>query len=224
MKTVRDDVLKNLDGLIEEGKRIVGSYQMGEWGASHSSLPEADLQTFAISVLASVERTVGRDSEFYRQMPSKPKGPMRNAGWDNSYMSALVGTLVALRRAVDAGLLVSLERRVRANIYDDFLVQAGELVAGGYHVAAVVLGGGVLEDHLCKLCTGRALTWKGNGSLAKYNDLLRDKLYDQATWRRIQAIADVRNDAAHGNGAKVKQEDVADALRYISRFLADYPS
>ena len=53
-------------------------------------------------------------------------------------------------------------------------------------------------------------------------DLLRDVVYPQPTWRRIQSIGDVRNDAAHGNGTAVKTEDVADALKYAQRFLADY--
>ena len=87
----------------------------------------------------------------------------------------------------------------------------------------MVLIGGVLEDHLCKLCTNRRLTWSGSGSLAKYNDLLRDKAYAQPVWRRIQAISDVRNEAAHGNGTAVKRSDVEDALTYVGRLLTDYP-
>lgn len=221
---VRDDLLKELDGLIEEGQRIVASYQMGEWGHSSSTLPETNLQAFATLAVAAVERIAGRDSEFYKLMPTKPKEELRNAGYDTSYLPALTGTLIALRRAVEADLLVRLERRVRANVYDDFLEQAGELLAAGYHVAAMVLVGGVLEDHLCKLCTSRGLVCKGSGSLAKYNDLLREKLYDQPVWRRIQSIADVRNNAAHGKGATVKAEDVDDAQRFTGRLLSDFSS
>jgi hypothetical protein len=70
------------------------------------------------------------------------------------------------------------------------LVQAKELLTANYHVPAMVLIGGVLEEHLSKLCVARNLTWSGSGSLAKYNDILRDKLYDKVVWRRIQAIVD----------------------------------
>ena len=221
---LRDDVLTELDRLIVEGKRDVDSFHMGEWGEYGSSLAEVDLQSFVASALAAIERVAGRDHELYRQLPAKPAKSLRNPGPDNSYPSALIGTLIALRNAVEAGLLVRLERRVRANVYDDFLVQAGELISGGYHVAAMVLTGGVLEDHLRKLCDARRLTWNGSGSLSKYNDLLRDVVFDQPTWRRIQSIADVRNQAAHGQGAKVKQEDVEDAHKFVGRVLTDHPA
>jgi hypothetical protein len=134
----------------------------------------------------------------------------------------VLGVVTALRDAVDAGLLVSLEQRIRANIHDDFLVQAKELLDQSYHVAAMVLIGGVLENHLQKLCVARSLQRKGDGSLSKYNDLLKDKLYSQAEWRRIQSIGDDRNDAAHGQGQKVKPENVTDHFGYVQRFLTDY--
>ena len=88
----------------------------------------------------------------------------------------------------------------------------------------MVIIGGVLEDHMRKLCVSRSLSWTGNGSISKYNDCLRDALYAQTTWRRIQAIGDVRNDSAHGHGADVKQREVGDAQQYVRRFIADYPS
>lgn len=221
---LRDDLLNELDGLIDEGKRVIASFKMVDMGAMESTMQEVDIQAFAASAIAAVERIAGRDSEFYQQLPQKPAGRIGVAGYDDSYPSILTGTLTALRRAVNDGLLIRLERRVRVNVYDDFLVQAKELLDGKYHVAAMVLIGGVLEDHLAKLCTARGLSWKGTGSLAKYNDLLREKAYDQAAWRRIQAIGDVRNDAAHGKGAQVKPDDVKDAHQYAGRFLADYPA
>jgi hypothetical protein len=88
----------------------------------------------------------------------------------------------------------------------------------------MVLIGGVLEDHLEKLCGKRKLTWKGDGSISKYNDLLRDVFYDQPTWRRIQSIGDLRNKSAHGEGATVNPPEVDDAYRFVGRFVADYPT
>ena len=120
-------------------------------------------------------------------------------------------------------MLVSLENRLRANIHDDFLQQAEELLKGGYEVAAIVISGGVLENHLRNLATARTLSWNGNGSLSKYNDALRNTLYPQPTWRRIQSITDLRNDAAHGDTANINRADVGESLKYIQRFISDYP-
>ena len=207
---VRDDVLADLDRLIEEGRQVCSSYSLVEWGHLHSSLDEVAIQSFVGSALASIERVSGRDGAFLRQLPPGPAQGLRDPGLDASHPSVLTGVLVALRRAIEGGYLTSLERRLRANVYDDFLTQAGELLAAGYHVAAVVLAGGVLEDHLRKLCESRGLAWAGCGSLSKYNDLLKDRAYAQPTWRRIQSVADLRNHAAHGDGAKVNAGDAED--------------
>src|SRR5690606_32978125 len=109
-------------------------------------------------------------------------------------------------------------------IHDDLLAQADDLNKAGYHAAAVVLAGGVLENHLRSLCESRNLQWKGTGSISKYNDQLRDEVYPQSTWRRIQSIADLRNDAAHGNGAAIRANDVAEAIPFILRVVDDYSS
>jgi hypothetical protein len=135
--------------------------------------------------------------------------------------AAAHGALLAFRTAVYAGLLVQLEAIVRANVYDDLLLQADELLKARYDVAAMVLIGAVLEQHLQKLCIGRSVSWNGAGSFSKYNDILRQVVYDQVTWRRIQSIADLRNQAAHGETTPVKGEDVADVHKYVMRFLSD---
>ncbi len=140
-------------------------------------------------------------------------------------MEATLGVLVGLRETVAAGFLASMEARIRGNVEDDFLGQGATLLASGYHVAAMVLVGGVLEDRLRVLVAACGVPITDSGSLSKYNDaLVKAGTYDQPTWRRIQSIADLRNRAAHGgaDAANVKPEDVDDALKYVGRFLADH--
>lgn len=221
---LKDKLLRELDDLIAEGQRLDSSYDMTDMGSRESNIAEVEFQSFVTASRASVERIAGKTSEFYAAIPRDIPDRIAVLGYGGSVVPVITGTLIALRKAVDAGLLVRLENRLRANVYDDFLVQAGELLSAGYHVAAMVLTGSVLEDHLRKLCVARNLTWSGNGSISKYNDLLRDNCYTQSTWRRIQAIGDVRNDAAHGSGASVKREDVDDAHQFVGRFLADHPA
>jgi hypothetical protein len=218
------EVLTELDGLIAEGERIDGTYSVDEMGQYWSSLPEVDFHTLSTQARAAIVRVAGRDSEYYRSLPERLPNQVTFKNSGGSFVAAITGSLRALRRSVDAGLLISLESRLRANVYDDFLSQSGDLLAAGYHVASMVLIGGVLEDHLRKLCDTRTLNWTGSGSISKYNDLLRDNVYPQSVWRRIQTIADLRNDAAHGKGAALKVDDVEDAHRFVGRLLADYPA
>jgi hypothetical protein len=211
-----------MDSLLVEGERIAISYSF-DGGVFRSTFSEIEIRSFVTLSSVLISSVSGKDSEYYRQLP-QTESIFLSSCIDTTPNNNQVGVFRALKIAVDRGLLVALEQRIRTNVYVDFLEQSRELVASHYHVAAMVLVGGVLEDRLRKICIGRVLTWKGSGSLAKYNDLLKDVLYDQATWRRVQAIGDVRNDAAHGNGANVKEADVDDALKYVERFLADYPA
>jgi hypothetical protein len=222
--SLKNAILSELDKLIAEGQRLDGSYQIVDMGMAESSVPEVEFQSFATSARASIARICGKESEFYNALPQTVPQRIGLIGFGASVVPIITGSLTALRNAVDGGWLVSLEARLRANVYDDLLVQAEELLNAGYHVASMVFTGGVLEDHLRKLCQVNVLTWTGSGGISKYNDLLRDKVYPQPTWRRIQGNGDLRNEAAHGNVSALKVDDVADSHKYVGRFLADYPT
>ena len=197
----------------------------GEMAERYSDLPESDFRSFYTRGLAAIERVTGRDSAYNRSLLLvETNHNLATPGLSPSPIDSLLGSIVALRADVADGMLVTLENRLRANIHDDFLQQAEELFQGGYRVAAIVIAGGVLENHLQKMTTAHNLSWRGNGSLSKYNDALRDTVYPQPTWRRIQSITDLRNAAAHGNTANIDGTDVKETLQYVQRFLSDYPS
>jgi hypothetical protein len=222
---IKDEILNQIGGLITTGRQLISSFKPGDMGTRYSDEPEEHFRAFVTGALAAISQIAGEKSDYYRTIPrDKLSGSLANPGYDTSFIPSVLGALQSLHNAVDKGYLTSLESRLRANVHDDFLAQASELLNAGYHVAAMVLAGGVLENHLHKLVTARGLSWSGSGSLSKYNDILKDTVYPQTTWRRIQSISDVRNDAAHGNTGAVKVEDVRDALYYIPRILTDYPS
>ncbi len=220
MKTV---VLSHLDTLIETGQRLINSFQLGNY-LYKSSVPEAELRAFVVSALAAIERIAGKNSQYYENIPQETVLSSLAVVSDVSFIPTVTGVLIALRDAVEQGLLQSLESRLRANIHDDFLEQASELLDAGYHVAALVLTGGVLENHLQKMIQAGGLVLPKKGSLSKYNDLLRDNAYDQPKWRRIQSISDFRNEAAHGKGSAIKADDAKDAHTFVQRFIADHPT
>ena len=219
-------LLAELDGLIADGNRLNNSFRssVDSMGATYSEIPEHEFRAFLTQSFAAIERIAGERSQYYRSLPQiAHEGSIANPGYTNIIVPSTIGVLIGLRNAVDKGLLISLESRLRANIHDDFLQQAKTILDQGYHIAAMVLIGGVLEDHLEKLCTKHGITVTGNGNLAKYNDALHGvACYDKPAWRRIQSIGDVRNNAAHGIFSKVNLADVEDAHKYVGRFITDY--
>ena len=232
---MKTEILTQLDTLIETGQRLTASFQRCDYDdyddydydygtpLYKSSASEAELRAFVISSRATIEQIADENSLYYENTPQNV--PTRLAiGDERLLFSTITGVLIALRDAVAHGLLTSLESRLRANIHEDFLTQSLDLLNAGYHVAAMVLIGGIIEDHLQKLVQIQELILPKKGSISKYNDLLRDNAYDQPKWRRIQSIGDLRNDAAHGKGSTIKFEDAQDAHTFVKRFITDYPA
>ncbi len=224
---IREEVLAELDELIEEGKRCEASFRREHPATTvaTSTLEESQLRAFIVKARATVKRISGASSEFYKMLPADDDTAFkRRLEKDHVPIPSALGVLRALRDAVEKGHLESLEARLREAIHDDFLEQAKALLSERYHVAAMVLIGGVLENHLRKLCEGRGLRWDGRGSLSKYNDACKDaEVYRQPKWRRIQEITDLRNEAAHGNGDKVDAADVGEACEFVGRFVEEFP-
>lgn len=220
--TFKELTLGQLDALIKLGKNICLDPR-DENG--YATTTETNLWAFRTSAVAGVARIAGRDSEFYRSIPPVPPGAALNHPSFAHLIEAALGAVMALRIAVQSGQLETLERRVRSNTYDDFLVQAEELLNArpSYHVAAMVLAGGVLEDHLRTTCVSKDITWKGRDGLAAYNDALKETAYSQPVWRRVQVVADHRNAAAHGgdDAIALRHDDVEDDLRWVRKFLGE---
>jgi hypothetical protein len=223
--SVKEDALRELDRLLTESEDLVASFKQFQNDPFdlRSGLPEPILWRFYTSCVTAICRFAGRESE-YGLLISKPDS--NRLFCERSLLEQLVGVLMSLRDAVDCDLLGGMERRVRSNTYADFLTQAEELLKAqpSYHVAAMVLIGGVLEDHLRKLCEKHNVQWKGREGMSAYNDALKETAYPQLTWRRIQAVADQRNAAAHGgaDAAALKPEAVEDALAWTTRFIEEH--
>lgn len=186
-----------------------------------SARPEWEIRAFVTAATALIVRVSGAASPYYRQTIVSPD---RRLQLDPNVAAAAQGALVALRPAVAADLLTSLENRIRVNVYNDLLTQAEDQIDANQTLAGMVLIGAALEQHLRNLCEARRLQWTGRGSLSAYNDVLaRAPLYDQAAWRRLQVTADLRNMAAHGNTTTLDAKRLKDELDFVRTFLVNYP-
>ena len=220
-------ILEQLGTLLQEGNYLNQSFYRSNHSSPYvSGQSEERLRAFVTLAMVVIDRLAGPDSQFHRNLPrlENISSPLRdsNGRW---VISNIVGVLVALQTAVQQGFLTSLESSLRADIHDDFLVQASELLASGYYVPAFMLTSAVLENHLNKMTQARGLSVPSKRSLSKYNDLLRkDSAYNQSLWRRIQSIGDVRNDADHGEFSTVQSHDTQDTHTFVQRFIADHPA
>ncbi|MCT7650921.1 HEPN domain-containing protein [Aliarcobacter butzleri] len=127
---------------------------------------------------------------------------------------------LALKDDYEKGLLSSIKSLIEADVFDTELEQAKELLSNKYKLAAAVIAGVVLETALRSLCDNQNIP---HGKLDKMNaDLTKAGIYNSLRQKRITALADIRNSAAHGKDSEFTHKDVEDMIRDIESFLATH--
>jgi hypothetical protein len=163
--------------------------------------------------------------------PTHPKSGDIRQMVSYSASESLLEEMLAILRAAKSdyvgGFFEDLLLLIHTEVAGDYMAQAELLLAEGYYVPAAVLAGAVLEDALRKLCDGKDIgTMKPSGERRSINpmndDLAQAKVYNPAKAHEIRAWADIRNDCAHGDGGKVKPEDVGRMIQGVRAFVADY--
>lgn len=109
---------------------------------------------------------------------------------------------------------------VQAELFDSELDQARELLSSGYKGPAAVVAGVVLETALKDLCDQHSIS---HSKLDKMNaDLAKAGVYNKLQQKKITALADIRNSAAHGDWQSFSDTEVSEMIRDVESFLATY--
>jgi hypothetical protein len=147
-------------------------------------------------------------------------------------VEVLTGLLSALQKAYWQGLLRSFQEIVHADLFDDFLQMAEYLLGEGYKDPAAVLAGGVLEEHLRKLCQKQGLpvaisTPRGEEpkrASQMNDDLAKAGAYSKLEQKNVTAWLDMRNKAAHGKYAEYDSKHVEYLIMGVKQFAARFPA
>ena len=110
---------------------------------------------------------------------------------------------------------------VHADLLDNEIDAAKELNNNGYHRAAGVVAGVVLESHLkavaTRLDTEDYLLSDRNPKLSEYNDhLKKHKVVNTATWGRIKYFASIRNQCAHDDEEAPTKDEVNTLIKGVN--------
>ena len=156
-----------------------------------------------------LSRACGSDSAHYINFSAIPG----EQGLSFSPVQHGQGILKAALEDVEDGHLFDVRRLVEAEVFADLLDQSRELLGAGYQGPAAVVTGCVLEDNLLRLCARHGLSLPSRAKLDLLNaELAKAGVYNKLTQKRITAIADIRNSAAHGKWGEFGQEDVAEMI------------
>ncbi len=111
-------------------------------------------------------------------------------------------------------ILSNIQGTLQAELFDDEISAAEELLEKGHLRAVGALAGVTLERHFATVMSNHQLkTRKKNPTIADYNDLFKtESVYDTPQWRFIQHLGDLRNLAVHNKSREPKKEEMQDLI------------
>ena len=117
--------------------------------------------------------------------------------------------------------LFDIKGMAQADLFDNELDASAELNKNGFMRGAGAVAGVVLEGHLATVCSNHSVTiTKKKPTIADFNDALKSaNVIDQATWRFIQHLGDIRNACDHKGKDPTKDavDDLITGVRKISK-------
>ena len=204
------DQLKQVEG-TKSGEQT----HMG--GSSHTHIDEDLILNWAVKARNLVSNACGKESEHYAALVEA--GEVQSCGDSPTRLKRMGAVFLAAREDFEGGYLNSIRNLVQAELAGGELDQARELSGSGYHAAAAVVAGVVLENALRSLCAKQGLP---AGSMERMNaDLAKAGEYNVLVQKRVTSLAAVRNSAAHGKSGEYTSEDVKSMISEIERFATE---
>ncbi len=207
-----DELVAQLDA-VEKTKRYQNSEFFSGDRVDEEALLNWQIKSRHLLTLACGENSVHAKAFVECEKPQ----PYRS---NFEMLKRLKAIFLAAREDFQGGYIATVRQMIQAEVYDDELDQARGLLNGGYFSAAAVIAGVVLETALRNMCDNAGLA---TGNLNKMNaDLAKANVYNLLVQKRLTAIADIRNNAAHGHPEQFLPSDVADMIAYVEGFIAQY--
>jgi hypothetical protein len=210
------DFGRRFDELCTQAVALDASKKRSAQYDSSYYLDVSDLLNWVVKVRHLLSSVCGPNSQHFTQFVAAEKPGMYTTNHET--FQKLRAVLLAAKEDYEGGYLNELKLLVQGEVFDSELEQANELLTSGYIPAAAVTAGVVLEAGLREMCVDRALPI---GKLDKMNaDLAKAGAYNKLVQKQITALADIRNNAAHGHYDQFSKDDVFSMIKDVQRILA----
>ena len=152
---------------------------------------------------------------------------------DKIYLDPLIGILKDLKTAYGKGFLKTISELISSDLFSDFLEMGDYYLQEGHKDAAAVILGGVLEEHIRKLCLKNHIEISSNNSkgetvskkTATLNDeLAKNNVFNKGYQKQITVWLAIRNDAAHGHYENYSKEQVRNMSEGMRIFINAFPA
>jgi hypothetical protein len=235
---IEQKIINRLQELLEfefkiEKTRLQGDdkivTQMTDWYGPliHKHTPSFDYvdselaNQWGISCLQIIKKVSGQESDYYIKF--NDLFSLFTTRYNYSVVKTSLGILKAVKDDYENGYLFDIRTLIEAEVFDEFLEQAEELFKKNYYQAAAVIAGCVMEDGLRKLGQRKIPSFPTDKTIDPMNvELAKAGIYNALWQKKITALADLRNKAAHGKWTEFTKKDVEDMIRDVRRFMEDY--
>ena len=207
-------IRERLADVIKKGEAVLSDSKPGAYDSM--SVDTQRYAEWATQSLACLTQVFGSNHVYPSSMQSS-RGQYRDINIESG-----LGILRAALEDVEQGYLATLGEMATAEVFSDFLEQAEHLRENGYWAAAVSLAGAVLENGLRSLSTRNEIAVKSKDDLSALNNkLAAKKVYNRLRQKQVSVWIDVRNAADHGRLNDVTEENAAELITGVEKFLAD---
>jgi hypothetical protein len=205
-------ILRRFEELEEKAGTVSAARQFdfrSREGKDYYNIPSAIFRGWGTSVLNLLQRAFGENSIHYRNFYEHYEGFTK---WESEFEDCRA-IFIAAKEDYAGGYLFDIRSLIKAEVLDDALEQATELLNAGYKDPACVVAGVVLETILKEICTRENIP---HGKLDRMNvELCKAGIYNMAKQKQITAWAHLRNKAAHGDWTACDEADVNDLIEGV---------
>jgi RiboL-PSP-HEPN len=192
--------------------------QVSGLAETKQSVAEDFLLNWSVKAKNIIVKSCGEDSQHFKEFEKAQK----RTSFDNTFsaLRRLAAVFLAAKEDFEGGYVKSFKSLIQAEVFDDELEQATELLNSGYQSAAAVIAGTVLESTLRSQCLAQNIPL---GKMDKMNsDLTKAGVYNSLVQKRITAMAAVRNSAAHGKNTDFTSSDVKSMIDDVRRYIEQH--
>lgn len=207
------EICDQMDSLFSSKRNVYIEFL----GKNREDIESAALLEWKVKAKNLLNNACGLNSEHYVAFVDNESPSFSGTNLD--ILKRLKAVILAAREDYEGGYLRSTRTLVQAEVFDSELEQAQALLDAGYKSASAVVAGVVLETSLRELCVHNNIQC---GKLDKMNaDLAKIGVFNKLWQKRVTAIADIRNSAAHGKSEELSEGDVQDMIRDVIRFVSE---
>ncbi len=212
---VNESVLDRLDTLISEGERLWKEFKSNEDGIIMDIVAFTRWSTSCLNILDKLSVSTNRFVKQFEVWVVGGPGKKMNIG-------AALGILKSAKDEYSLGLAIDYHLSVSATVFSGLLDEADYLIHKKYLRASAVLIGAALEEGLKTRARSESIEIGQKDSLNPVIQKLR--MSDRGTLtdfeaKELEAIAKMRNDAAHGGEFDYSKKQVQEVLKKVEETL-----